>query len=523
MVKDKIILINPGIHYQESVSYGMYPNTAVMIIATILKNAGFRVKVIDGRYQKIDDCVRTILGEIDDKTVFVGFSVMTVQVAWSYYVSKAIKSKFPDMKIVWGGVHPTLFPGQTVEDPAVDIVAVNDSATVVTPLAKALAGGGGLQDVSGICYNERSKVIINPQDQVKDDFTNVPFIEFSLIDHERYSRNNNMAIEEFYGGQYNNCRVYPIVTGLGCNYKCTFCINVILERKYRYREAGEIVERIKFLQKDYGADFIHPMDENFFINKRRAFEFLGLLEKEKINVKWRPQLRADYFNDNYINLDVAKRLERSGMVVAAMGVESASQEVLDRLRKQLKVEQIMKCADILAKTNIVPKMNFMVGLPDETEGDMMKTYQLAVKLRRMFRKSCVTISPFRPYPGSPLYDKVVAEYGYSPPSSLEGWARLSQDEFSEGRGYESFLKYKWIKSPKKLRSMQCLYDFIAWYQPRKDDNLCGKILNWAVFLQFRHNFYHLALVERYLYLRLAAAVSFLGRLIKRTKRRCGHA
>ena len=310
MKKDKVIIINPGIHFQKPVTYGMYPNTAVMILATILHNAGIKVKVIDGRYQEIDDCVRTVLGEIDERTIFVGFSVMTVQVAWSYYVSNAIRAKFPGIKVVWGGVHPTLFPEQTVEDPAVDIVAVNDSATVVTPLAKAIAEGGGLREVPGICYRERSSVIVNPQDQARDDFTNVPFIDFSLIDHDRYSRNNNMAIEEFYAGQYDKCRVYPIVTGLGCNYKCTFCINVILERKYRYREAGEIVERIKFLQKDYGADFIHPMDENFFINKRRALEFLDLLEKENINIKWRPQLRADYFNDSYINLDVAKRLER---------------------------------------------------------------------------------------------------------------------------------------------------------------------------------------------------------------------
>ena len=211
------------------------------------------------------------------------------------------------------------------------------------------------------------------------------------------------------------------------------------------------------------------------------------------------------------------------MVVAAMGVESASQEVLDRLRKQLKTEHIMRCADILAKTNIVPKMNFMVGLPDETEEDMIKTYQLAVKLRKMFRKSCVTISPFRPYPGSPLYDKVVAEYGYSPPSSLEGWAKLSQEEISEGRGYESFLKHRWIKNPKKLRSMQCLYDFIAWYQPRKDDNFFGKTLNRLVYLQFRFDFYSLALIERYLYLRLASAASIFERLIRRLKGRHGHA
>jgi anaerobic magnesium-protoporphyrin IX monomethyl ester cyclase len=496
MRKNKVILVNPGIHFQEPVSYGMYPNTAIMVLGAILRNSGFQVKIIDGKYQKIDDAVKSILNETDENTAFIGFSVMTIQLPWAYYVSEAVKSRYPGVSIVWGGVHPTLFPEQTAEDPAVDVVVVNDAAATITPLALALAGGGGLSSVAGICYKENGKISRTPRNQKMDDFGNVPFIDFSLIDHKRYSRNNNIAIEEFYGDRYKERKVYPIITGLGCTYKCTFCINVILERKYHFRQAGEIVDRIKFLRRDYGADFIQPMDENFFINKKRTFEFLDLLERENISVKWRPQSRADYFNDNYLNLEAAKRLERSGMVSAAMGVESASQETLDRLNKQLKVEHIIKAAEILSRTNIVPKMNFMVGLPGETRKDIDRTYQLAVRLRKMVRKSCVTISPFRPYPGSPLYDQAVSEYGYSPPSSLKDWARLSQAEFAEGVGYESFEKYKWIENPRRLKAMQCVYNEIAWHKPQRDDKIHGKARNFIGFTRFRLNFFLFAFLEK---------------------------
>lgn len=498
MKKNKVILVNPGINFQKPVSYGMYPNTAIMILATILHNAGFRVKVIDGKYQNIDAAARSILNEMDDSLIFIGFSVMTIQLPWAYYVSKMIKSRHPRATIVWGGSHPTLFPEQTVEDPAVDIVMINDAASTVASLTSAISGDCDLSAIPGICYKVDSRILRTVCNQGRDNFNNIPLIDFSLINHEFYSRNNNVAIEEFYKGRYKKCRVYPLITGLGCTYRCTFCINVILKRQYCFREAGEIIDRIQYLQKNYGADFIQPMDENFFINRKRTLEFLDLVEKKKIRIKWRPQARVDHFREDYINLEMAKRLDRSGMVVAAMGAESASQKILDKLEKRLKVEDIIKAVEILSKTNIIPRISFMVGLPGEKEEDIKETFQLAIKLRKMANESCVTVSPFRPYPGSSLYDQIVSEYGYSPPSNLRDWARLSKEEFIESHGYESFENYKWVKNPRRLKAMQEVYYTISWYKP-EDDSLYGKICNYIAFMRFRFNFFTFAYPERIIF------------------------
>jgi len=485
MVKNKIILVNPALHFQKPLGHGMYPNTAIMVLATILNRAGFKVKIIDGRYQKIKDAVKAILDEIDESLVFVGFSVMTVQLPWAYYVSQAVKAKSPKVPIVWGGTHPTLFPEQTVEDKTVDVVVVDEAASTISDLAKTLSQEEGLSGIPGILYKNNSQIKRTRPNQERDNFDNIPFINFELIDHKKYSRNNNVAIEDFYAGQYKHHQVYPLIAGLGCSYRCTFCINVILGKKYTHRQAPEMVERIKFLQKNYEADFIHTMDENFFISKKRTFEFLDLLEKENINIKWRPQIRPDYFKDNYINLELAKRLERSGMVVAAMGVESASQWMLDKLQKNMQVEQIIKTAEILSKTNIVPKMNFMVGLPGETENDIQKTYDLAVKIRKLVKKSCVSVTPFKPYPGSQLYDEIITHYGYKPPQSLNEWARLSEREFIESVGYESFTNYKWIKNPKRLLQTEYIYNQMSWHRPSFYGRLRSKIsmfrLDWNFF------------------------------------------
>lgn len=512
-MKNKVILVNPGVHFQRPVTFGMYPNTAIMVLSTILHNAGFQVKIIDGRYINIDTAIRQILAEINEKLIFIGFSVMTMQAPWAYFVSKGIKSKHPNAKIVWGGIHATLFPEQTVEDSVVDLVTINDAASTIIPLALALSKGDDLSNIHGVCYKHNSEILKTSLGQHQDNFDNVPFINFSLMDHKRYSKNNVVAMEEFYGGQFNDTRLYPIITGLGCVYKCSFCVNVILKKGYRYRQADEIIERIKYLQRNYNADFIHPLDENFFISKERIFKFIDLLDKEKIKIKWRPLCRADYFNDDYINIEVAKRLERAGMVVAAIGAESASQRILNKINKKLKVEHIKKSMEILSRTNIIPKLNFMVGIPGETEQDIKKTFQFAMGLREKYKRSCITINAFRPYPGSPLYEQIITEYNYSPPSSLKEWVELSESEFLEGEGYESYEKYKWIKNSKRLRAMLWIYNRAACYKPFRDNVLFGRLGNFIIFIILRLNisslFYSIArFVKSFIFMRKTSNDNF---------------
>lgn len=509
MVKNKIILINPALHFQKPLDHGMYPNTAIMVLATILSRAGFLVKIVDGRYLKINQAIKSIVEESDQSLLFIGFSVMTVQLPWAYQVSQAIKAKLPQKPVVWGGVHPTLFPEQTIEDTNIDIVVVDEAAATITALAQTLACDQDLSKIEGIFYKDNSRIKHTPANRQRDSFENVPFIDFDLIDNQRYCRNNNIAIEEFYLGRYQNCRVYPLICGLGCSYRCTFCINVILGKKYNCRPAEEMIERIKFLKQSYQANFIHTMDENFFISKQRTFRFLELLEKENLKIKWRPQVRPDYFNDNYINLELARRLQRSGMVVAAMGVESASQKMLDKLQKNMKTEQIIKTAELLSKTKIIPKMNFMVGLPGETQKDIRETYRLAVKIRKTVKPSCVSITPFKPYPGSQLYDEIVANYGYRPPQSLKEWAKLSETELSESAGYESYRNYHWIENPKQLIKIEYAYNQMAWDKTSRYGKLRAKIS----MLRFSFNFFGLIPLEKYLF----KALSRIKNLIKEIK------
>jgi len=218
------------------------------------------------------------------------------------------------------------------------------------------------------------------------------------------------------------------------------------------RTAEEIVERIEYLKSEYGANYIHMVDENFFGSKKRVYQFVELLRSRNVNIKWRPQIRADYFNQSYINESFVKELEESGMVIAVMGVESASQRTLDRLDKKMKVESITEALEILSKTRIIPRLSFMVGIPGETDDDIKQTYQFAVKLKEKFPLSQPLVTPFRLFPGSEFYNLAITKYGYKSPGSLVEWVATADREYSESVGYQNPKNYIWVNNAKKFES-----------------------------------------------------------------------
>jgi len=357
---------------------------------------------------------------------------------------------------------------------------VNECAATVVNFAGALANNNDYSSIPGICYKHNGTVFSTAPNSIPDDFTNIPYIDFSIMDHKRYSKNNNIAIDSSIDDEYKQYVVYPINTSLGCNFKCNFCINVILGRDYKKRSAEEIIERIKFLKAEYGANFIHIFDENFFGDKKRVYKFVEALLTENVNIKWRVQLRADYFNDNYINRSFVKELEKAGLLVAVMGVESASQRVLDMLNKRMKVEDIMRALEILSITKIIPRLSFMAGMPGETENEMQSTYRLATEIKEKFPASESVVTPFRLYPGSNLYDLAVSEYGYKAPNSLAEWADLADKEYIEGVGYQNPKYYSWITNSDTFAARHrvfILFRILSWsLSPYVSSRISRKII-----------------------------------------------
>lgn len=440
-MEQNIVLINlpPSTNYNYRSAGSIYPATGILVIGTIMKSQGLTVKVIDGTVKS--DYIRRTLDSIDKSTVMIGFSVMTSQVPLALKLSELIKANCPDIPIIWGGIHPILFPEQTLRNPNIDIVVTGEGYHTTLSLIDYLNGKIGLQQVRGVGFKDTSGNVILNVPSEPDDISTLPHIDYSILDDiEFYLSSKSVYQREFAVNNNEYLKIIPVLTGLGCCYKCQFCINVILKRSYRYRSAASIIEEIKKLKENYGANTFIFYDEDFFINKKRLLEFLDLVEVENLKFFWRAWARVDYFNNKYINRALVLRLEKCGLRSIVMGGESGSQKVLDMIKKGIKVENILRSAKMLDGVMITPRYSFMVGLEGEEKDDTKKTYKLVADLIDTNQRVDIA-GPviFRYYPGSPIFDRIIKNYNIEIPRKIEDWESSLSEE-----GYLEIDKMPWI-------------------------------------------------------------------------------
>ena len=429
-VKDLVILVNfqPAMGSSYANKGCIYPSTAILLIGSYLIKNGYKVRIIDGAYHEdYKEKLKSALHDLEGRILFVGMSVMVTQIPFALETSKIVKEINAAIPVVWGGPHPTLYPEETLCDDHVDIVVINEGTYSALNIARALGDGSDLGDISGIGYKDVEKVIHLTVPSLLEDINSLPFFDFSLIETENYLNPSTASVYKREFPHYkSDLLMMPILTGLGCPYKCQFCINVILKRRYRHKSARSIVDEIKRLQAQYRANTFLFFDEDFFINKKRILELVSICEAEKLHFNFRTWCRVDHFKESYLNVELLKRLSNIGHISLAMGGESASLEILIDLKKGITPEQIINSLQVITKSDkkIFPRYSFMVGLENESMEKIRNTYRFCMEMQKI-NPSVDIAGPFifRLYPGSPIFERLVRDYHIKIPDSLESWAR----------------------------------------------------------------------------------------------------
>ncbi|MDP2923773.1 MAG: radical SAM protein [Candidatus Omnitrophota bacterium] len=493
-MKNKVILVNPAgsliniqDYYKDKGKFSL--NIGLLVVGTILKRQGLDVEVIDMAY---DENYRELLiDSLEEGVSFVGCSVMTTQVPAALEISKIVKSVNPDIPVVWGGPHPTLFYEQTASHPLVDIAVVDEATKIIPDLALRLLRRESVEGINGIAFKQNGRISFMRNTDL-DDIEQIGEFDHTFYDSQRYMRSPLFSPPL----EREKVVAYPVLTGLGCCYSCKFCINFILRRKYRYKKATQIVKEIKKLQSDYGANAIWFMDEDFFINKKRAIELFQMIEKENLRFYWRSWVRIDHFKKDYLDLDMVKWLAKLGWLWSSMGAESGSTKTLGLIDKGITPQQTISSARFLSQAGPLhwARYTFIIGLPNESLNQMTKTFALAAKIKLLNPRTEITIAYFRPYPGSPLSEELAKSGNLNYPNELDEWKNVFTKE-----GFLNEENLSWISTPyqKKIKLLYFYFGMIKNYPDRKC-SLLHKLLNRVCFLRLKYNILIFP-VERYLF------------------------
>ncbi|MBI5061123.1 MAG: cobalamin B12-binding domain-containing protein [Candidatus Aenigmarchaeota archaeon] len=161
-MKKKIVLFNPaGTHDDLKLRH---TPVSLLAVSKLLYKDGYDIKIVS-RYES--GYIEKILNELED-AVCIGITAMTgYQIRNALEVASAIRAKFPDIKIVWGGWHASILPEQTIRYELVDIIVCGQGERTFYELVEALRNNKPLKNVKGIFYKEGAEIKRTPMRELE--------------------------------------------------------------------------------------------------------------------------------------------------------------------------------------------------------------------------------------------------------------------------------------------------------------------------------------------------------------------
>lgn len=394
---------------------------AILSLAGRLNKLGYQTPIIDAKFEE-DDFTRRVAEETQEAELLWASGKIGRQLVDLIEGMKTAKEANPQILTLFGGWHASLEPASTIASPYIDIVVRGQGEKALEEIAAALENGGNFSRIEGLTYKKDSQIITNPDRSWDRDFDqNLP-LDYELIDLERYitadgGKGLEMVTDASRSLNYTSSR--------GCHGRCSFChITALYQRGWYGASVDRVLDDLALLKEKYRIDGIDFHDSNFFTNRPRAGKIMQGMIDRKLGLKWRASIRADQvlaFDRQMLDL-----MYDSGAVEMAIGGETASQRIMDLVKKDISPNDILRCSKILADRGIHPVYSMMVGFPDEVNWqDTKGSIAFMARLRDIVPDSPIEYFYYTPFPGTPLFDYAVTNGGLVRPETLDGWTIFS--------------------------------------------------------------------------------------------------
>jgi radical SAM superfamily enzyme YgiQ (UPF0313 family) len=442
----KIVLYNP-----RAVFFTM--PLALLAIGSELDRDRYEVIIVDGRLEADAECA--VLAQLKD-ALCLGVTVLTgAPISDALRISRAAKRVRPDLPVVWGGWHPSMFPRECLNEPSVDVTVRGQGEQTFSEIVQRLASGQSLEGCAGCTVRLADGSICDnpPRPLVSVDTFRAH--DYGLIPVEQYFKLKGKRQLDFISSQ-------------GCNFRCAFCSDpFVYGRRWVGLEPSSMALRLKELWDRYRFDDVNFQDETFFTRARRVQAFADQIVASGMKISWAATMRAD----QAVRLpdEVWARCKQSGLRRLLVGVESGSDEMLKRIRKDIKIEQVFHTVRQMLKYRIAGHFPFIVGFPDESDESIQASLDCAKRLRSLSPDFQTPIYYFKPYPGSELVIEAVAR-GFRLPDTLEAWAEfdyvaglpgpwVSREKFRLIERFKFFQELAWDPVPRAKRVLQQIARF----------------------------------------------------------------
>lgn len=385
----RVLFVHPHRIYNE-VPLGL------LYLSSVLKKEGHKTRLLS-----LNSC-RTTAGDTpqtalekslrEQLTYFVpdmvGFSVMSTAVDMCLRLARIAKER--GCFVIFGGPHPTVDPEGTITQEAVDAICIGEGEHALLELVTRLNANQDITNIQNMWVKDRDRIHKNGIRSLIGDLDSLPFPDRDILDLE----NLDPKSMEFRGANF--------VTGRGCPYKCSYCINAHLRTLYhgnrnfvRFREIPAVIAEIKYVVQKFKPSKVVFSDEIFTLKKQRLIAFCETYARE-VALPFYCQSRA-----NTIDEEVAVALKVANCELINIGIESGNEYIRNTiLNRKMSESTIKRAFRLLKKAGIQTGTFTMIGMPFESEAMIRET----IKLNREVRPDLLHCTIMMPFKGTQIRD-----------------------------------------------------------------------------------------------------------------------
>lgn len=399
-----VLLINPTIDRAFSKRYSYFPIGLAYLLSTLEKE-GYKTKVLDFNANPEDLTEENIKNEVKA----FGPSIAGIGCLFSNYypsltkLAGMIKDVDRGIKVVIGGLHPTLFYDQILsEHDSIDFVMLGESEQSLVDLCRAVkSGNSSFGDIDGMAYRENGDVRVNPKTSFIDDLDSLPFPAYESFDLSKYHYHNRYSAFKKNTGM-------SVLTSRSCPNRCTFCSMFHSHgKRWRPRSARNVIDEVEHLYKNHGIRHFMFMDDNMTLNKKRTLEiFRGITGRGM-------KITFDFPNGvsiKTIDRQVMEAIKEAGCQEMPLPIESGSERIRNEvIKKRLPEEKIFKAIELCNEFDIETIGLFVLGMPGEDHESVLENLEFVRKLKGNHAVDFISMAFATPFPGTALFEQCVRE------------------------------------------------------------------------------------------------------------------
>ncbi len=435
----RIALITPPYPLEEYPS----PPLGISYVAAACEKAGWEVQVWDFIVQELCEEKLEYLMRTFDPHV-VGATSVTMNFTAAQKILQRIKVINPETITLMGGPHVSFAVEETLRGcPHIDLIVVGEGEKTIEEFLSQIHNPSMWRHIPGMALRDGSQVVVTPKRALLPDLSSLPLPARHLLPLTRY-----LALG------------FPVslTTSRGCPNQCIFCQGRrLVGARPRYRPTESIIEEIEYLLS-LGFVRVNFADDFFTFKRDRVIEICTRIIERGFEFNWSAFARVDSVDEELLEIMI-----RAGCDTISFGVESGNEEMLRRIRKRIKISQVIEAAKLCKKVGMRCLVSFIVGLPGESRETLEDTRRLACLLEDIGIEYGYHF--LAPFPGTTIWEKL-DEYDleiltndwdlYDANRAIVATSQLSPEEMEAFvREYEKDIEKLNSEMEEKYRSGQC--------------------------------------------------------------------